>query len=76
MTDPATPPLRGMDLSLFSRRGGLQVTAGAVGAWQPERGGSDRLRGKKLFSFQPPGSQGTIGAKLCPLHPVSKCGDE
>ena len=75
VTDLATPPLRGMDLSPFSRRGGLQVTAGAFGAWQPERGGSDQLRGKRLFSLQPPRPQGTTGAKPCPLHPVSKSGD-
>ena len=75
MTDLATPPLCGMDLSPFSRRGGLQVTAGAFGAWQPERGALDRLRGKRLFSHQPPGPQGTTGAKPCLLHPVSKCGD-
>ena len=53
----------------------LQVTAGAFGAWQPERGGSDQLRGKRLFSLQPPRPQGTTGAKPCPLHPVSKSGD-
>ena len=75
MTDLVTPPLRGMDLSPLSRRGGLQVTAGAFEAWQPERGASDRLRGKRLFSLQPPRPQGTTGAKPCPLHPVSKCGD-